>query len=141
MKTISAVLKKKGPYFNVIDSSVLLMDALLLMKAENLSYLIVVHEDVFHGIFTEHDFAQMVVLAGEKITSKKISEVDWAKPPGLSGENTTDEAMQIMNSSQSFYLPVFDDFEFQGVITINDLVREVIADRLRSEQSAMEYVV
>ena len=66
MSKIKDILIKKGPHFNVVDPETKVLDALIIMKTENLSYVVVKLDDQFLGIMSEHDYAQKVKLQGKQ---------------------------------------------------------------------------
>ena len=62
MITVGNILEKKPPQFNSIESEALVIDALTMLSAVNLSYLVVLDDDNYKGIFCERDYCRNVVL-------------------------------------------------------------------------------
>ena len=128
MHTVADILKKKGPNFNTISADAKVIDALGLMKSENHSYLVVLSGNDYAGIFTERDYAQKVDLLGKDAEHCFIKEVMTADLPNVSSDKTINECMLTMDSYKTKYLPVFDEFEFKGVISISDLVHDSLKE-------------
>jgi CBS domain-containing protein len=124
MNTVKHILDKKGPYFNGVASNMKVIEALSLMKAENLSYVIVKDEEDFKGIMTERDYAQKVVLLNKNSTDTTVQEIMTTGLPTISLDTIAEECMKLMNQHKTRYLVVFDGFDFKGVITIHDLMRD-----------------
>jgi signal-transduction protein with cAMP-binding, CBS, and nucleotidyltransferase domain len=128
MRTIYEILQQKGPHFNYVNATDFVIDALTLMKSENISYLIVRDKENYVGIISERDYAQKVILMGKHSDTTLVREIMTIDLPIVSETDTTEQCMILMNASKSRYLPVFDGLNFKGVITIHDLMRESIAE-------------
>lgn len=132
MTTVEDILYKKGPHFNKLECSTHVIDALTIMKAENLSYTIVTKKGEYEGIFTERDYAQKVILMGRASGTTTIDEIMSRHLPCVSYNDTIEDCLYLMNAHSTHYLPVFEDFEFKGVITMNDLIGESIDKKERT---------
>lgn len=124
MSAVKNILEKKGPYFNGVASNIKVIEALSLMKAENLSYVIVKDGDAFKGIMTERDYAHKVVLLGKTSTDSTVQEIMTTGLPSVSLDTSAEDCMKLMNQHKTRYLVVFDGFAFKGIITIHDLMRD-----------------
>ena len=105
------------------------LDALQLMNSVNLSYLVVMDDSGFKGIFCERDYSRNVILKGKSSDQTAVVEVMTTDLPMVELTTTVEQCMNILNTRKVRYLLVFDDQLFQGVITINDLLRQVIHSR------------
>jgi len=138
MRTIHEILEQKGPHFNYIEASAFVIDALTLMKCENISYLIVRKDGNYVGIVSERDYAHKVILMGKHSDTTVVKEIMTTDLPIVSETDTTDQCMIMMNASKSRYLPVFDGLNFKGIITIHDLMRETIAENQKPDKPEKE---
>jgi CBS domain-containing protein len=127
MRTVSEILKTKGPHFNFIAPARSVLEAINLMKAENTSYLIVRENANYLGIVSERDYTHKVILLDKHSDTTLVSDIMSKDLPCIGLHDTAEYCMKLINSSKSRYLPVFDGLEFKGVITIHDLMREAIA--------------
>jgi CBS domain-containing protein len=64
MSKIKEILQKKGPLFNVVTPDTKVMDALTIMKSENLSYVVVLEDGNYLGIMSERDYTHKIKLQG-----------------------------------------------------------------------------
>ncbi|HRH49478.1 MAG TPA: CBS domain-containing protein [Panacibacter sp.] len=135
MRTINEVLQQKGPHFNYIDRNATVLEAILVMKSENISYLIVNENGNYAGIISERDYTHKVILENKQSANTLVKEIMTKDFPIISSSNTADQCMVLMNASKTRYLPVFDEMEFKGIITIHDLMREAILQNEKSSES------
>jgi len=130
MINVKEILAKKTPASNVIESGARIIDALTMLDAVNLSYLVVKEGDNFKGIFCERDYCRNVVLKGRSSQQNTVDEVMTLDLPMVQMWDTAEHCMHTMNQQKTRYLLAFDGDEFKGVITIHDLLREVIASKV-----------
>ncbi|MEJ7738576.1 MAG: CBS domain-containing protein [Chitinophagaceae bacterium] len=129
MRTVRDLLSSKPKPFNVIQPTALVIDALNLMNSVNLSYLIVMDNDKFNGLFSERDYSRKVILKGRSSDSTAVMEVMATDLPIVTVSDTVEYCMNLMNSHRTRYLVAFDGQQFAGVITIHDLLRQVIFNK------------
>lgn len=129
MLTVRDIFKSKPRAFNFIQPDALVIDALNQLNSVNLSYLIVMDEEKYKGIFSERDYSRNVVLKGRASNSTTVGEVMTTDLPVIELSDTVESCMNIMNTYKTRYLLAFDDARFVGVITIHDLLRQVIANK------------
>jgi len=127
MSKIKEILQKKGPVFNVVTPDTKVVDALTIMKTENLSYVVVMQDGNYLGIMSERDDTHKVKLQGKKSETTTVKDIMSSDYPVLGFEEDLQRCMVLMNVYKTRYLPIFDEMNFQGILTMNDLMREVIA--------------
>lgn len=133
MRTVTEILQTKGPHFNRIEADAKVLDAITLMKAENLSYVIVLADGLYVGIFSERDYTRKVILENKHSDTALVKEVMSTDFPTVTGTDKAEYCMELMNSAKTRYLPVFDGLEFMGIITIHDMMRESIAEHHKDQ--------
>lgn len=129
MSTVASILTKKGPVFNKLEAKTPVIDALAIMNSQNLSYMVVTASGEFAGLFSERDYTQKVALMGKSADTTAVGEVASKDVPRLEPTDSLERSMYLMNCYKTTYLPVFDDFDFIGVITLNDVVKEVLENK------------
>ena len=127
MSKIKEILQKKGPVFNVVTPDTKVVDALTIMKTENLSYVVVMQDGNYLGIMSERDYTHKVKLQGKKSETTTVKDIMSSDYPVLGFEEDLQRCIVLMNVYKTRYLPIFDEMNFQGILTMNDLMREVIA--------------
>jgi signal-transduction protein with cAMP-binding, CBS, and nucleotidyltransferase domain len=135
MRTAKDILQQKGTQFNYINKNASVLYAIGIMKAENISYLIVKDDDdKYLGIFSERDYAHKVILEGKQSSSTQVCEIMTTDLANASLEDSTSKLMLLINNSKTRYIPVFDGKDFAGIVTIHDLMREAMADYEKGKQ-------
>jgi CBS domain-containing protein len=130
MRTVQNILDTKAKPFNQVAPNTLVIDALNLLNALNLSYLIVMEGDVYKGIFSERDYSRKVILKGRHSNSTTVGEVMSTDLPLVSPQDSVEHCMHLMEQSKSRYLLAFDDKKrLAGVVTIHDILRLVLKER------------
>lgn len=129
MRTVKDIIESKLKPSNFIRPDALVIDALQLLNSVNLSYLIVMDGEAYKGLFSERDYTRKLVLKGRSSAQTKVEEVMTTDVPVVTQTATVEECMTLMNTHSTRYLLALDDERFLGVITIHDLLRQVIANK------------
>lgn len=130
MRTVKNILERKQKVQNVVDSKTLVIDALTMLNSVNLSYLVVMDNGVYKGIFSERDYSRNVILKGRASNSTTVAETMTVDLPVVNFTDTVEYCMNTMIINKTRYLLAYDaDEKFAGVITIHDLLREVLASK------------
>lgn len=129
MRTVKEILASKATLTNVIEPTKLIIEGLQLLNSVNLSYLVVMEGDEYKGIFSEKDYARNVVLKGHSSKDTMIREVMTTDLPVVSLTDTLEHCMNRMNTHRTRYILAYDNKSFKGVITIHDLLRQVLANK------------
>ena len=130
MRTVQTILDTKAKPFNQVPSNTLVIDALNLLSSLNMSYLLVMDGDMYKGIFSERDYSRKVILQGRHSDSTTVEEVMSTDMPVVAPTDTVEQCMMLMEQSKSRYLLVFNqDEQLLGVITIHDILRQVLKDK------------
>lgn len=129
MRTVKDILDTKQNAFNHISPETLVIEAINLLNSVNLSYLVVMDGNQYKGIFSERDYTRNVILKGRSSNSTQVKEAMTTDFPIVQLNDTVEHCMNLMNSNKTRYLLAFDDNRFAGVITIHDLLRQVIVNK------------
>jgi CBS domain-containing protein len=130
MRTVKNILKNKAVQYNTIEPNTLVIDALNELNTVDMSYLVVLEGDQYKGIFSERDYSRNVILKGRASKDTTVAEVMTTDLPIVNFSDTLEHCMNEMITKKARYLLAFDEDEkFAGVITIHDLLREIIANK------------
>ena len=140
MAEIKSILKAK-PSKAVItvapETSVL--DAIQLMCNKNISCLIVTRDEKLVGIFTERDYIRKLILQGKQSNST-IAEVMTANPITVNPNTSADDCMRLMSKNHFRHLPVSENGNLIGVISIGDLVQQIIEEKTKTIGYLEQYI-
>ncbi|GAA4731599.1 CBS domain-containing protein [Flavisolibacter ginsenosidimutans] len=129
MRTVNDILQSKAKPFNEIASDTLVIDALKMLNSINLSYLVVMDNDQYKGIFSERDYSRNVILKGRHSDSTTVAEVMTIDLPVVEVDATVEQCIHLIDQHKTRYLLVFnEENSLAGVITIHDLLRQILSD-------------
>ncbi len=130
MKTIKQILAAKGSQVYVTTPDTCVIDAVKKMAKMKCGALIVLQEDDIKGVITEQDFTRRVLLQDLDTAKTTVQEVMSSGVSVIEPKNTVTEGMAIMTEKRIRHLPVVDSNNaLIGIISIGDLVKEVIAEQ------------
>jgi CBS domain-containing protein len=142
MPTVKDILEIKDTPTNIIEPGALVIDALKKLSEVNLSYLLVMDGNEFKGIFSERDYTRNLVLKGRSSRDTMVQEVMNINLPKVKLSRSIEDCMYLMNVRGNRYLAAFDENnKFQGVITIHDILRQVLAKRQDVFKDSLEGIL
>jgi CBS domain-containing protein len=129
MRTVENIIASKPDMHNIITPDTSVFDALNMLNAVNLSYLVVLDKDQYKGIFCERDYSRNVILRGRTSKTTLVKDVMTIDLPIVNLNTSIEECMRMMNSHKTRYLLAFEGESLKTVITIHDLLRQVIDNK------------
>lgn len=126
MNRISHILSRKGNNTISVLPGTSVLDALKVMAENNIGSVVVMEDGHFLGIMTERDYSRKVILKGKNSTNTKVEEIMTAQFPELRPGDSVEYCMELLTKNNIRYLPVFENGNLQGVISISDVVSETI---------------
>lgn len=128
-KTVAQLLSSKDAAIWSVIPTASVFDALEIMADKNVGALVVVDAGILAGIMSERDYARKVILVDRGSKDTTVADIMTADPVTVSPETTVTECMELMTIKRFRHLPVVDGEVLVGVISIGDVVREVISDQ------------
>jgi CBS domain-containing protein len=127
VESISSVLKKKGNEICSVAPDATVHDAIALMAAKNLAAVLVISEGSLRGIVSVRDFGRKIVLEGKSARDVRVDEIMTASVVTITPEANVLDAMKLMDRHHFRHLPVMREGKLEGVVTMSDLMSEVIS--------------
>ncbi|MDZ4071153.1 MAG: CBS domain-containing protein [Sediminibacterium sp.] len=140
MRKVSNVLQRKGNRVATVPPEMTVIDALKLMAEQNIGSVVVMKDEKFAGIMTERDYSRKVILKGRHSSETKVGEIMSTDFPYVSMNDTVESCMQLMTSHRLRYLPVIENEQLVGIISINDLVTETILTQAETISQLQSYI-
>ncbi len=140
MKTVGQLLEAKENKIVSIGPDARVFDALKLMAEKEIGALVVVDGGKLAGIISERDYARKVILLGKSSHDIPVREIMTAKVLTVKPSQTVEECMALMTSKRVRHLPVMEGERLTGVVSIGDLVKEVIADQEETIKQLETYI-
>ena len=129
MEKVADILDRKYPQFNTVSPNCFVSDALYQMSCENVDHLIVLEDDKFMGILTDHDIASKVLFDERPLKNILVREFMTRTLPVATSEDSLEHCMQLMERFNAKHLAVFDSFIFRGVVSAQDLMQQALSKR------------
>ena len=138
--TAHQVLARKSHRLLSIAPDATVFDALTLMARHDIGSLVVLDGERLTGIFSERDYARQVVLLGKSSKEVRVREIMTHKVLCVRPDQTVNECMALMTEKRVRHLPVLDHKKVIGVISIGDVVKEVISGQQMIIEQLEQYI-
>jgi CBS domain-containing protein len=129
MKSVAQLLKAKGGGIYSISPDASILDGVKMLAEKDVGAILAMEGDKLVGIFSERDYARKVVLQGKSSHDTKLREIMTVDVLWVSPKHTNEECMTLMTTKRIRHLPVLDSGKVVGVISIGDLVKDIIAEQ------------
>ena len=130
MTAVADILKSKAdPAIHTIAPLTSVFDALQRMAAKGIGALLVLEGDAIVGIVTERDYARKIVLMGRTSALTLVRDVMTSPVMFVGPAQTGEQCMALMTDNRLRHLPVVDDGKLVGLISIGDLVKNIISEQ------------
>lgn len=141
MKTLQQVLQdKKHKEVISIAPNRPVFDALVILAEYKIGALAVIQNDKLVGIFSERDYAREVVLKGRSSKTTQVVEVMTDKVIAGKPDDLVETTMSMMSEKRIRHLPIVQDEELLGMLSLGDLVKETIAYQQRLIKELEQYI-
>jgi CBS domain-containing protein len=129
MGKVRNILENKGRAVFSVEPTVMVLEAIELMCEKNIGGLLIVEKGKLAGIFTERDYARKLILKGKSSKDTPIGELMTPNPFTVTPDSSIDDCMKLMTDKFIRHLPVMENGELIGMISIGDVVRHVINEQ------------
>ena len=141
MKTAANLLRSKAHqtvHTTTPEASV--FDAIKLMADKNIGALLVMEGEEVAGIITERDYARKIVLMSRSSKQTPVREIMTSAVMYVRSDQTSEECMVLMTENRLRHLPVMDGGRLLGIISIGDLVKDIIAEQRFTIEQLEHYI-
>ena len=131
MTAVADILKSKGDAIIVhtIGPNDSVFDALQRMADKGIGALLVMEGERIVGIVTERDYARKIALKGRTSALTLVRDVMTTSVMFVKPSQTSEECMALMTDNRLRHLPVVKDDKLIGLISIGDLVKDIISEQ------------
>lgn len=130
MTAVAKILQSKpDATVHTIAPTASVFDALKRMADQGIGALLVTEGQTIVGIVTERDYARKIVLMGRTSSTTLVQDVMTRAVKCVRSDQTSEQCMQLMTDNRLRYLPVVDDGQLMGMISIGDLVKDIISEQ------------
>ena len=130
MTTVAQILQSKSDHtLYSIAPTATVFDAVKLMSEKNIGALLVMEGGKIVGVLTERDYARKVILMAKSSKETPVRDIMTTQVMYVRPNQTSDECMVLMTENRVRHLPVMDQGKLIGLVSIGDLVKDVIAEQ------------
>jgi len=141
VKTAANILKSKPDQtVHTITPTASVFDAVKLMAEKNIGALLVMEGEKVVGIITERDYARKIVLMARSSKETPVRDVMTSSVMYVRPDQTSEECMVLMTENRLRHLPVMNGDELIGLISIGDLVKDIISEQKFIIQQLEHYI-
>ena len=140
MRTVAQILTRKGIAVITVEPSEPVIDALRTMAEKNIGAVVVMEGSKFLGIMTERDYSRKVILKGRSSDHTTVADIMSSEFPVITPKDTIEHCMKLLSAHHLRYLPVIDNNELAGIISINDVVTETILSQYETISHLQNYI-
>lgn len=140
MRTVRQLLDTKSPEIHSISPDAPVIDAIRLMAERRIGALLVMEGPRLAGMLSERDYARKIVLQGRSSKDTPVRDIMSADVVSVSPQHNTDQCMQLVTDSRIRHLPVVEDGQVVGLVSIGDLVKAVIEEQRQELDHLQRYI-
>lgn len=129
MRKVSQILERKGDRVVAVDAEAPVLEAIRQMAEHHIGAVLVMRGQDLVGIASERDYARKVILQGRSSADTPVSAIMSAPVTCVAPQETVPQCMALMTERHIRHLPVTENGRVVGIVSIGDLVKDVIADQ------------
>ena len=140
MKSLKQLLNAKGHHVHSIRPDAKVIEALQLMAQKDIGALLVTDAGRVVGILSERDYARKVILQGKSSHDIPVREIMTSGVVTVDPSKSVEDCMALMTQRRIRHLPVCEGDKLVGIVSIGDLVKEVIAEQEQTIRQLESYI-
>ncbi len=141
MHTLKQILESKASneIWSVVPDDTV-YEAIKVMADRRAGALLVMDGENLKGIISERDYAREVILKGRLSKETLVSEIMSSNVISVPSTHGVEASLGIMTDHHIRHLPIVDDDVVVGVVSIGDLVKDVISDQQSTIEQLQNYI-
>ena len=140
MNNVASLLARKNRPIISISPSSSVADALKVMAEKNIGCVVVLEGNKYLGIFTERDYSRKVILKGKHSSTTVVSEIMSTDLATAKPGDSIEYCMETMTSKNIRYMPVFENDQLAGIVSMSDVVKETILAQKETIDQLQNYI-
>ena len=138
--TVNQLLNSKNDEIFSVTPGTLVIDAIKMMDEKKVGALLVIEHDKLAGIVSERDYTRKVILKNRSSAKTKVSEIMTSNLKTADPSQSLEECMVIMSHSHIRHLPVVQDGRVIGILSIMDVVKNIISEQEFTIEQLQHYI-
>ena len=140
MKPVNQLLKGRDSTLYHVAPDVMVLDALQLLADYGVGAMVVMEQDRLVGVFSERDYTRKVALQGRNSRDTPVADIMTRDVVSVSPTTGTRTCMALMSQKKIRHLPVVDGGRVLGMISIHDIMDDIIADHEETISQLQHYI-
>ena len=141
MTTMKRILDEKGYTFFFVQPESRLSEAIRLLGQRKVGFLLVMDGERMEGVLSERDVVKAMAQAGPGTLDRQVRDIMTTQVYHVALGTSVDECMGVMSEKGIRHVPVMDGKVVMGVVSMKDVVREVVHDREITIKGLENYIV
>lgn len=139
--TIATVLRSKGNTIVSVAPDTLLPALASTIASRRIGAVLVLDDaGKLAGIVSERDVVKALANHGASVQTMTADDIMTRSVTTVTPRTTINEAMELMDRGYFRHLPVLDDGELLGIISVRDVVRARIERQVEENESLHTYI-
>lgn len=140
MKSVQDILSQKGTEIWSVSPNVKVFDALKLMAEKNIGAVLVIDGKEIKGLLSERDYARKVALEGKSSRELLVKDIMSQKVLFVTPDKSSEDCMTLMIEKRIRHLPVLEEEELKGIISIGDVMKAVLDHKEHTIDQLEQYI-
>lgn len=137
---VKNILHQKGTDIYATEPDTMVFDAIKKMSDLKIGALLVLDNEKLVGVLSERDYRDKVILQGRQSKTTPVKDIMTSQVFCVNSDDDVNLCMKLMTMKKIRHLPVLDDGELVGVISIGDVVKAVIDDQKVEIDELRDYI-
>ena len=140
VKSARQLLEAKGSDVWSVHPDTAVYDAIEMMADRGVGALMVIDGGALVGVISERDYARKVILRGRSSKDTAVKDIMTARVVYARPDQTVEDCMGLMTEKRIRHLPIMDGNELLGVLSIGDLVKNMLAEQQFVIEQLEQYI-
>lgn len=140
MKPVLELFKKRSPTMYQVAPSVTVFEALQLLAQYEVGAILVMDQGKLVGVVSERDYSRKVALQGRNSKETLVADIMTREVISVTPQTRTRDCMTLMSQKKIRHLPVVDGQQVLGMISIRDIMDDIIADHELTISQLTSYI-
>lgn len=140
MRPIIELLKKREATVFSLRPDCSVFDALRELAQHDVGAMMVMDGGKLVGVFSERDYTRKIALEGRSSKDTLIRDIMTANVLTVTAQTRTKDCMALMSQKKIRHLPVVDGDQVLGMISIRDIMNDIIDDHENTINQLQTYI-
>jgi CBS domain-containing protein len=140
MRPILELLKKREAAVYSLSPEISVFDALKQLADHNVGAMMVMDQGKLAGVFSERDYTRKIALAGKSSKDTPVKDIMTGSVITVTPQTRTKDCMALMSQKKIRHLPIVDGDKVLGMISIRDIMDDIIADHELTISQLQSYI-